>query len=145
MSFCSTPRSSWKIWKFLLYTLLSLYEATHVALLRICRIPGCMGWTYATVDSVAYFVLVIKRPRYQCVSLPRLEWTERYLIFSLSCVWCRVLYMGMPRILVRSGLRGKFLGSLPLRWSCWRGEILLRYSTNMWRKVINHSLEIIIY
>ena len=47
------------------------YEATRVVFLGICRITGCIERTYATGDSAAYFVLVIKRPRCLCVNPPR--------------------------------------------------------------------------
>ena len=132
----------WKTGIFSSYTLLSLYEAKRVDLLAICRIPGCMGITYVTCDSVAYIVLVIKRPKYTLVNSPSLEWTERALLFSLSWIWCRAWYVGMPRILVKAGFGGDFLGTLPLRLRYWSGGIIIIYVYNSWIKVINNSLEI---
>ena len=72
ISACSNPHILWKTWQFSLYTCLSSYKATRVALLGIVRIPGFTGRTYRTGDSVAYFVLLIKSLRCLWVESPRL-------------------------------------------------------------------------
>ena len=88
---CSNPCTLWNTMRFLSYTLLSFYEATRVVLLGISIITGCIGRMYGTGYSVAYFVLFIKIPIFPLMPPPRLEWTDRALLFSSSFIWCRGL------------------------------------------------------